>query len=126
MDGGLDPAIIVCRKLVEAMKYLCALLFHWLWSSVAPAAARATVRWVALTKRLSRTRRPIDGRNGDESKQKSLWNFVAADHPVVLGVVFDHLGTVEGLPHESFVFLANWSEREREKGKKGEIDYCWE
>lgn len=51
----------------------------------------------------------------EQSGQKSLWNFVTANHPVVLGVVFDHLSSIEGLPHEAFVFLANCNEKRRRK-----------
>lgn len=69
----------------------------------------------------------MEGPADEQGRQKSLWNFVTANHPVVLGVVFDHLSSIEGLPHEAFILLANCNrEREREERGKREIDYCWE
>lgn len=58
------------------------------------------------------------GGRDDETEQKSLWNFVTGDHPMVVGVVFDHPGPVQRFAHQAFVFLANCGFKKKEKKRK--------
>lgn len=81
--------------------------------SLAPSAGASAVLVRVLA---------LGGRD-DETEQKSLWNFVTGDHPMVVGVVFDHPGPVQRFAHQAFVFLANCAlkiarERERKKEKR--------